>query len=56
MPDYRKSNLVSFRKKDKLEAAPIRLGQALGVQGHRREKGKSDAKQTINDIYDTKLF
>ena len=60
MPDYRKSKLVSMRKRNDQEGMQVRSIPSGNVaeqnEEHRRAKGRNDAQQTITEIYDTKLF
>ena len=60
MPDYRKSKLVSMRKRNDQEGRQVRSIPSGNVaeqnEEHRRAKGRNDAQQTITEIYDTKLF
>ena len=55
MPDYRQSNLISMRKREGRNLAEIRA-TSISLKEQRRIKGKLDAREAINDIYNVKLF
>lgn len=55
MPDYCNSKLNNIYKEPKQEARPIRT-EAIDIKQYRTNKGRSDAKELIDQIYDTRLF
>ena len=55
MPDYCQSKLNYVHKDSRLEIQPVRT-EAIDIKQYRTNKGRSDAKELINQIYDTRLF
>jgi len=55
MPDYCQSKLNSMRTAVNKEAQLIRT-EVIDIKEYRHGKGRTEAKELINEIYDTRLF
>ena len=55
MPDYCQSKLNSMRTAVNREVRLIRT-QIIDIKEYRHNKGRTEAKESINEIYDTRLF